>query len=78
MHYIAAARDASGAASQKDIFGFRCARDAAETDAASENGALQEKDRCPLCNGAFVPFDLEEIKIPEKNIHTWVGYFDID
>jgi hypothetical protein len=78
MHYIAAARDAISATSQKNIFGFRCARDVKAAETAAADSALEERDRCPLCNGVVDRFRPEDIKIPEKNIHTWIGYFDIE
>ena len=78
MHYIAAARDATSATRQKDIFGFRCARNVEASDTATSDPGDDDRPRCPLCEGEFGLFRLDDIKIPEKNIHTWVGYFDIE
>lgn len=79
MHYIASPKSSTGASRQKDIFGFRCARDAKGTSKSDsmpiEDGTMET---CPLCGGEFVAFDLKEIKVPEKNIYTWFGYFDVE
>jgi|GEM_PF-6439308 len=37
----------------------------------------QEKKRCPVCGGEARPFDIRFIKIPEKNLFTWRGFFDL-
>ena len=72
MHYISAPKNSTGASRQRDIFGFRCARDA--------GGSIKEDppEVCPLCGGEFVEFKLKDIKVPENNVYTWVGYFDIE
>jgi formylglycine-generating enzyme required for sulfatase activity len=79
MHYIASARTSTGASSQQNVFGFRCARDAKVPAARSSvaEGA-KSKETCALCGGEFVEFDLKDIKVPENNIYTWFGYFDIE
>jgi formylglycine-generating enzyme required for sulfatase activity len=79
MHYIASAKNSTGASSHQNIFGFRCARDAGELltrQSAQNHSAI--KELCPLCGGEFVVFDLRDIKVPEKNIYSWFGYFDIE
>ncbi len=38
----------------------------------------KNKETCALCGGEFVEFDLKDIKVPENNIYTWFGYFDIE
>jgi formylglycine-generating enzyme required for sulfatase activity len=78
MHYIASPKNLTGASAQKNIFGFRCARDA--IDSSAQPDASNEKlteETCPLCGGEFVIFDCKDIKVPENNIYTWFGYFDI-
>ena len=79
LHYIAAHQEATGASTQDDIFGFRCAKDV-KIEEEMESASLPEKDlgRCPLCGGAFTIFKPGEIKKPEKNIYTWIGFFDIE
>ena len=78
MHYIASPKNSAGASSQKDIFGFRCARDAIDTETVTSERSKEESyGNCPLCGGDLVGFRLEDIKVPEKNIYTWIGYFDI-
>lgn len=79
FHYIASPRNSIQASSQKDIFGFRCARDAKEpvVEITRESEEI-EQNNCPLCGGGFVEFKLEDIKVPEKSIYTWRGYFDIE
>lgn len=79
FHYIASPITSTSATSQKNIFGFRCAREAAEP----ETDVLKEEQEtcqpvCPLCSSEFIQFKLKEIKVPEKNIYSWVGYFDIE
>jgi hypothetical protein len=79
MHYIASPKSSSGASSQKNIFGFRCARDArgpvVKPSISDEEKTLET---CPLCGGEFIEFDLSDIKVPESNIYSWFGYFDIE
>ncbi len=78
LHYLVAPEHLTNANGQKDIFGFRCARD---IDINSDKLRITDhnhKDICPLCGGEMIEFDLTEIKIPEKNIYSWVGYFDIE
>jgi len=79
MHYIASPKSSTGASSQKDIFGFRCARDATEPKSIhSSRDAEKTTDVCPLCNGEFIQFNRKDIKVPENNVYTWFGYFDIE
>jgi formylglycine-generating enzyme required for sulfatase activity len=78
MHYIASPKSSRGASSQKNIFGFRCARDAEYPFLPlSTSGEKEARETCPLCGGEFVTFDCKDIKVPENNIYTWFGYFDI-
>ncbi len=78
MHYIASLTSRTGASGQKDIFGFRCAGNTLKsksTDLKDDKEKIQP--RCPLCNGKLIQFNPNELKIPENNIYTWFGYFDI-
>jgi formylglycine-generating enzyme required for sulfatase activity len=79
FHYIASPKNSCAASSQGDIFGFRCARDAhspvARLPAQDDS---KNKETCPLCGGEFIAFDLKDIKVPENNIYSWFGYFDIE
>jgi len=75
LHNIAAARSSSQVSSQTHVFGFRCARDARDNGEAPEG--KEEPGKCPLCGGEFLSFKLRDIKVPENNIYSWVGYFDI-
>ncbi len=79
LHYIAAHEEATGASTQDNIFGFRCAKDVEEHE-EKETTTLTEEEvgRCPLCGGNFTVFKPEEIKVPERNIYTWIGFFDIE
>jgi formylglycine-generating enzyme required for sulfatase activity len=79
LHYIAAREEATGASTQDNIFGFRCAKDL-EKGEEREVAFLDKEDlgRCPICGGTFTTFKPEEIKIPERNIYTWIGFFDIE
>lgn len=77
FHFIAAPKPQLEVSGQRNIFGFRCARDARDvpvekTVPPGDDG----QDRCPLCGGGWKPFACEDIKIPENNIYTWMGYFD--
>jgi formylglycine-generating enzyme required for sulfatase activity len=78
MHYIASARNSWKTSSQDNIFGFRCARDKMPDYRPHVQAIKNEttSESCPLCGGKFVVFSKEEIKVPEKNIYTWIGYFD--
>lgn len=77
LHYISAPGNYTKAASQKNIFGFRCARDVvAPARTTVLSGGRGSPDACPLCGGELVPFAARDIKVPEKNIYTWIGYFD--
>jgi len=76
LHNIAARSDATGASSQKNIFGFRCARDQ-ETPLEMPGDGAETGPSCPLCGGGWLPFSLSEMKIPDRNIYTWRGFFDI-
>jgi C4-type Zn-finger protein len=42
----------------------------------SKSDEEETQEACPLCGGEFVEFMLQDIKVPEKNIYTWIGYFD--
>ena len=79
MHYIASPKSRPGASSQKNIYGFRCARDA--KGPIVKPSISDEKEisvTCPLCGGEFIEFDLKDIKVPESNIYSWFGFFDIE
>jgi hypothetical protein len=79
FHYVASPKNSSSASRQSDIFGFRCARDSnGSMPERSPAVAGREKDICPLCGREFVDFQLRDIKVPENNIYTWIGYFDIE
>lgn len=80
LHYIAAPENFNKSSSEKDIFGFRCARDVTPSRKTDTQTMIPEKteDTCPLCGGRFEFFNIRDIKIPEKNIYTWYGYFDIE
>jgi len=79
MHYIASPKKSTGASSQKSIYGFRCARDAKDPIVkASISDKEEAHETCPLCGGEFIEFDLKDIKVPESNIYSWFGYFDIE
>jgi len=79
MHYIASPKTSTGASSQKNIFGFRCARDAkGPIFKPSVSDEKEAHESCPLCGGEFVEFDLKDIKVPEGNIYSWFGYFDTE
>ena len=77
MHYIASKTTSHRPSSQADIFGFRCARNAEEPVKAIPKPAAT-LEPCPLCGGDLMEFTLGDIKVPEKNIYTWMGYFDIE
>jgi hypothetical protein len=33
---------------------------------------------CPLCKSrAFADFSHHDLRVPERNPYTWIGYFDI-
>jgi hypothetical protein len=79
MHYIASPKTSTGPSSQKNIYGFRCARDVQGPMASLLfSGEKDAQETCPLCGGEFIAFDVSDIKIPEKNIYSWFGYFDIE
>lgn len=60
--------------------GFRVARKYTESLTTSgTNIETDDKNICPICEGdEFSTFNISDIKIPEKNVHTWIGYFDIE
>ena len=70
MHYIASPKTSSGASSQKNIFGFRCARDAKDPIATpSISDEKETHETCPLCGGEFIEFDLKDsFKLDEGTI----------
>lgn len=77
FHYIAVPKQEIEVSRQRNIFGFRCARDARDvlmdkTVPTRDDG----QNRCPLCRGRLKYFAAEELKVPENNIYTWMGYFD--
>jgi formylglycine-generating enzyme required for sulfatase activity len=76
FHYIAASEHACRLGGQSNVIGFRCARDVQEPVPAISPES--SKEFCPLCGGGLIPFRCDEIKIPEKNIYTWRGFFDIE
>ncbi len=74
---------AAGPREHDKLFGFRVARDISSSSANDFEATTiilkEEQDlRCSLCNGRLIPFDIKDIKIPEKNIFTWNGFFDIE
>lgn len=75
LHYIASHEESTGETAQRDIFGFRCAKDAEPEEEI--DSTIPEKERCPLCGGSLILFKPSEIKVPERNIYTWIGFFDI-
>ncbi len=92
FHYVAASKDVTIVGGKKDILGFRCARDGKDVRSWDTGGLEkditgcfgtstrleeQEKDRCPVCNEEAKPFDVHSIKVPEKNLFTWRGFFDL-
>lgn len=77
LHYIASHEESTGETSQKNIFGFRCAKEVKENKRTLP--PLEGKmESCPLCGGNLIIFNPEEIKIPERNIYSWIGFFDIE
>jgi iron(II)-dependent oxidoreductase len=79
LHYIASPEDAVQVGGKNDLLGFRCVRDVAEDHGKTVTlPQLQLKKDCPLCQGDLTEFDVTELKIPEKNIYTWGGFFDIE
>ena len=79
MHYIASRKNSTGASSQKSIYGFRCTRNAKGPIVKPSISVKEEAhETCPLCGGEFIAFDLKDIKVPESNIYSWFGYFDIE
>lgn len=86
FHYLAAKKDATGTTYERDIFGFRWARNPGKKRERkdykiSEVRPQQERNqvkKCPLCDqGGLIPFARSTIKVPEKNLFTWRGYFDL-
>lgn len=70
---------ASNVSKRDEIFGFRVARDVSRIPSLKTTQVSEENDqRCPICQGTLDSFDVSELKIPEKNVHTWIGYFDIE
>jgi serine/threonine-protein kinase len=79
MHYIASPTTSTGPSSQNNIYGFRCARDAqGPMPSLLFSGEKGTPETCPLCGGEFIAFDVNDIKVPERNIYSWFGYFDIE
>lgn len=79
LHYIAVPKQHTAVSGQANILGFRCARDARDTPAASTAPACDARpDPCPLCGGGWKHFACEDLKVPENNIYTWMGYFDCE
>lgn len=77
FHYIAVPKQHTEVSGQRHIFGFRCACDTrAAPTAPSVPSCDDGRDRCPLCGGGWKRFTPEELKVPENNIYTWMGYFD--
>lgn len=64
----------------EDTVGFRVVREVQTYDNESSATKMGEDTRecCVLCGGELMPFQLKDINIPEKNIYTWNGYFDIE
>lgn len=78
FHYIATRQDSTRIQSQGNILGFRCACDVDQTASKpSDPGEGMVQAACPLCGGGLVLFSQREIKIPENNIYSWVGFFDV-
>ena len=79
VHYVAAIEDAVDMGGQNDILGFRCVREVeAEEETTLVSSGIAEVEQCPLCGGGFKRFDVRGVKIPERNIYTWSGFFDIE
>ena len=77
-HYLAARPQSHRVSERAGIFGFRCARDETRmTFGVSTRRTGPVDHRCPICGGEFVFFEPQEIRVPERNIYSWVGFFDI-
>jgi formylglycine-generating enzyme required for sulfatase activity len=87
LHYIASARISSRLSSPNpsDTFGFRVAitnlpqpKSVAASFHDSHCGDVSKDPLCPVCGGNdyadFAPGDLRQ---PDCNPYTWIGYFDI-
>lgn len=67
--------------SGEDSVGFRVVREVHNDNNNPDASTLiidEAKDSCCLCGGDLIPFELKDINIPEKNIYTWNGFFDIE
>ncbi len=59
-----------------NTFGFRVAREPDRKSSIGSTEIVQEDERCPVCNGELESFDVSDLKIPENNVYTWIGFFD--
>jgi formylglycine-generating enzyme required for sulfatase activity len=69
---------------KKDYVGFRTVR---ENLPSQKNKNLPAatilientfNKSCPVCNGEFIPFSVNELNLPGKNIYSWNGFFDVE
>lgn len=78
FHYLASQKKSTGVSAQSGIFGFRCVREPALDPVHISLDLSADNPPCPLCGGEMIFFSHRELRVPEKNIYSWVGFFDID
>lgn len=65
----------------RDLMGASAQESGRDDQRKPERRILPHRERagmCPLCNGSLIEFAPGELKVPEKSIYTWDGFFDIE
>ncbi len=70
-------RDVRSTSESKAVAGGRDRRPSGISDNMQMSAFDMKRERCPVCGGEARPFDVRSIKVPEKNLFSWRGYFDL-